>query len=85
MNSRKSLLLLVNRSFVFIVFLCGCLFLSSCTNPNAVSSGSRNDYPFAGDWQGSGIDSEGNEKLRISGYQIIRGISVNSIMVIVLL
>ena len=31
------------------VVLCGCLFLGACTSP------------FAGDWQGSGVDSEGNE------------------------
>lgn len=39
----------MNRLFVWIVLLCGCLFLGGCA------------APFAGDWQGSGTDSEGNE------------------------
>ena len=39
----------MNRLFVWIVLLCGCLFLGGCA------------APFAGDWQGSGADSEGNE------------------------
>jgi len=60
MNHRKGLLL-INRYFVFVVFLYACLFLSSCTNSDAVSGGNRKIYPFVGQWQGSGIDSEGNE------------------------
>ena len=39
----------MNRLFVWIVLLCGCLFLGGCA------------APFAGDWQGNGVDSEGNE------------------------
>ena len=61
MNSRKGLMLLINRAFVFVVFLCACLFLSACTSSDVVSSGSRETYTFAGEWEGSGIDSEGNE------------------------
>ena len=61
MNSRKCLVLLINRYFVFVVLLCACLFLSSCTNSDAVSSNTREIYPFAGEWEGSGVDSEGNE------------------------
>jgi hypothetical protein len=42
------------------VFLFVSLFLSSCANSDAVSGGGR-AYSFAGNWQGSGVDSEGNE------------------------
>ncbi len=55
------MLRLVNRSFAIIMFLCVSLFLSSCANSDAVSGGNRRICPFAGNWQGSGIDSEGNE------------------------
>ncbi len=55
------MLRLVNRSFAGILFLCVSLFLSSCANSDAVSGDNRKIYPFAGNWQGSGIDSEGNE------------------------
>ena len=55
------MLKLVNRSFAVIMFLCASLFLSSCANSDAVSGDNRRIYPFAGNWQGSGIDSEGNE------------------------
>jgi hypothetical protein len=37
------------------------LILSSCTDPDAVSGDNRKIFPFAGQWAGSGIDSEGNE------------------------
>jgi len=47
------------KCLVFV--LCTCLFLSSCTTPDIVTSGNREDSPFAGQWAGSGIDSEGNE------------------------
>ena len=47
------------KCLVFI--MCACLFLSSCTNLDAVSTGNREDYSFAGNWQGSGVDSQGNE------------------------
>ena len=49
---------LVKRLFVFF---CACLFLSSCVNTDAVSSGDQKNCPFTGHWQGSGIDSQGNE------------------------
>ena len=55
------MLRLVNRTFVVIMFLCASLFLSSCANSDAVSGDNRKNYPFAGNWQGSGIDFAGNE------------------------
>ncbi len=55
------MLRLVNRSFAVIMFLSASLFLSSCANSDAVSGGNRKIRPFVGDWQGSGIDSAGNE------------------------
>ena len=39
----------MNRFNVLLMLLCTCLFLGGCADP------------FAGDWQGSGIDSKGNE------------------------
>lgn len=39
----------MNRFIVWFIVLCGCLFLVGCS------------IPFAGDWAGSGTDSEGNE------------------------
>ncbi len=44
-----------------IVLLPLCLFLSSCTNPNANSDSNQAYYPFSGNWQGNGTDSEGNK------------------------
>lgn len=44
----------LNKLFTIIVFLCISLFLLSCGN-------TQSNYPFAGDWQGSGSDSAGNE------------------------
>jgi hypothetical protein len=44
-----------------IALLSLCLFLSSCANPNADSDGDQANYPFDGNWQGNGIDAEGNE------------------------
>jgi len=44
-----------------VVFVSVCLILSSCVNLNALSDCSRKNYPFSGNWQGNGIDSEGNE------------------------
>ena len=44
-----------------IALLSLCLFLSSCTNPNANSGSNQANYPFSGNWQGNGTDSEGNE------------------------
>ena len=43
-----------------IALLSLCLFLSSCVNPNSNSGGNQVNYPFSGNWQGSGTDSEGN-------------------------
>ena len=37
-----------------------CLFLISCTNPNANSGSNQANYAFSGNWQGNGTDSEGN-------------------------
>ena len=50
---------LVNKSSGVIVFLCVSLFLSSCANWADVSG--EDIYRFAGNWQGSGVDSAGNE------------------------
>ena len=36
------------------------LFLSSCTFFNANLVSNQADYPFSGNWQGNGTDSEGN-------------------------
>ena len=55
------MLRLTNRPFAVIIFLCASLFLSSCANSNAVSGDDGNICPFAGNWQGSGTDSQGNE------------------------
>jgi hypothetical protein len=35
--------------------------LSSRTNPNANSGSDQTNYPFSGNWQGNGTDSEGKE------------------------
>jgi hypothetical protein len=37
-----------------------CLFLSSCINLNSNSGSYQANYPFSGNWQGHGTDSEGN-------------------------
>lgn len=34
-------------------------FFISCTNPNANSGSNQANYPFSGNWQGNGTDSEG--------------------------
>ena len=44
-----------------IALLSLCLFLSSCANPNTNSGSNQANYPFSGNWQGNGTDSEGNE------------------------
>lgn len=44
-----------------IALLSLCLLLSSCANPNAGSGSNQANYPFIGNWQGDGVDSEGNE------------------------
>ena len=43
-----------------IALLSLCLFSSSCINPNANSGSDKVNYPFVGNWQGNGTDSEGN-------------------------
>jgi hypothetical protein len=37
------------------------LLLNACTNQGATSKASQDVEQFAGNWQGSGVDSEGNE------------------------
>ncbi|MBW8016485.1 MAG: hypothetical protein FVQ82_09880 [Planctomycetes bacterium] len=44
----------IKISFALFIFFCISLFLVSCAN-------SGSNYPFAGDWQGSGSDSAGND------------------------
>ena len=44
------------RDAVFRVVVCAMLLLGSCAGPDV----NRKVYPFVGDWQGSGVDSEGN-------------------------
>ena len=51
----------LRMQIVFVMLLCASVFLSSCTNSDVVSDGNRKICPFVGDWQGDGIDSEGNE------------------------
>ena len=43
-----------------IALLSLCIFLSSCANPGSNSGGGQANYPFSGNWQGEGTDSEGN-------------------------
>ena len=51
----------VPASCKLIALLSLFLFLSSCTNPDATSGSNQANYPFSGNWQGNGTDSEGNE------------------------
>ena len=44
-----------------MVLLSLFLFLVSCTSPDADSDRNKANYPFSGNWQGNGTDSEGNE------------------------
>lgn len=48
-------------SWKSIALLSMCLFLISCTDPNANSGSNQPHYTFSGNWQGKGADSEGNE------------------------
>lgn len=48
---------MLNRSIAVVLFLCGTLFLGSCSAPK---SDVKID-PFAGNYQGSGSDSQGND------------------------
>ncbi|MFC1495714.1 hypothetical protein ACFL6W_10570 [Thermodesulfobacteriota bacterium] len=43
------------------VLLSLCTFLSSCASSNSNSGSNQANYPFSGDWQGNGTDSEGNK------------------------
>jgi hypothetical protein len=43
-----------------IALLSLCLFLSSCIFFNTNSVSNQANYPFSGNWQGNGTDSEGN-------------------------
>lgn len=56
-NERDQMQWYVKKLFVGFMVLCVCLFLVSCAGP----SGNQKVDPFAGDWQRSGTDSEGNE------------------------
>ena len=47
----------MKKMLVCSILLCGCLFLLSCAG---LTEHRKTDL-FAGDWQGSGVDSEGNE------------------------
>ena len=47
-------------SYKFIALLSLCLFLSSCITLSPHSGRDQTKYPFIGDWQGNGTDSEGN-------------------------
>ena len=58
MNRAKPTLFGLTKKVVLIFFLFACLFLSSCSNQNFFS---QKNYLFAGNWQGDGVDSEGNE------------------------
>lgn len=54
----------MNRKQTFsaaLIFLCVTLLLCSCSKHDLADSVDINSYPFAGDWIGSGSDSEGNE------------------------
>jgi len=45
---------------ISIALLSLCLFLSSCTEPDTDSGSNQENYPFIGNYQGNGTDSEGN-------------------------
>jgi len=51
---------MLKNLLIVISFICVSFLFCSCTNPDAVLS-SNNNYPFAGNWLGSGSDSQGNE------------------------
>ena len=44
-----------------ILFVLGFLTITSCSNLNPTPNRNRVNYPFSGNWQGEGVDSEGNE------------------------
>lgn len=46
---------------IAIVVLSLCVALSSCTNPKVSSGSNQENYPFTGNWQGDGDDSQGNK------------------------
>ena len=48
---------MINKSLAVVLISCLALVLGSCVN----SKSTIKIDPFAGDWQGSGVDSQGNE------------------------
>lgn len=47
---------------VFLILMgCAAMFLNSCAGPERVSTGDTCAPSLAGDWQGGGVDSDGNE------------------------
>ena len=53
----KPLKTLLTGAVILSAFLC----LNACTSSGTTSGDDVNTEPFAGNWQGSGVDSEGNE------------------------
>ena len=49
------------RVLVAIFFLLPAVLLTSCANLNFTQNRNQTNYPFSGNWQGKGVDSEGNE------------------------
>ncbi|MBN2321894.1 MAG: hypothetical protein JXR49_22640 [Acidobacteria bacterium] len=54
----KSQTFIVSSASIALLSL--CLFLDSCANPDTDSGSKQANYPFIGNWQGNGTDSEGN-------------------------
>ena len=44
---------------VLILFVLGFIMTTSCSNLNPSPNRNRVNYPFSGNWQGEGVDSEG--------------------------
>ena len=59
MNRNKHFIL--NLIITVSVASTSCLLSSSCTYLKAIPKGSKVNYQFTGNWQGNGVDSEGNE------------------------
>ena len=49
------------RMLVAISILLSSVLLTSCTSLNFTENHNPKNHPFSGNWQGEGIDSEGNE------------------------
>jgi hypothetical protein len=60
-RNRKSLKSMHVKLLMSVVISCSCLFLTSCSNLNADLGANEINYQFAGDWEGNGVDSAGNE------------------------